>query len=598
MNSLSLNAIQIARCIFDNASTCVAALQLDLEASEGFKLRPATLTEVLAIFPKGFYDTVWGMPDPKPGSSGSSKSKLGSYSMGGFLKGTDVTAEEVAGFIRKFRDATVGKMGDEKAKKGRTAKTAASTAVRRPSRTDDNMAARVCAVTTAHLPATITRLKRDLMIFCAVGLAEHYLVETVRYRQALLPTALGELRLKFHAILDPCVKTHLQATPNGNRTITSWVFLDRLETPADAKASRVNLKTFHANARRTRDRESNRLYLRGLRVKIENHPGTWASPEDDEDNNQRALDHEVSEHANSMLEAIWTNMERILHRNFVNDDEAPFNVQNQAEIPPECLTQRGSLRDAHTVDESFAVRRRTPKNARNARKSGATTPATEELDQLPIKAYLPTQKTAPSTSHSAGADLVSVDNSAAPPSAAASAPSSDLQWADEGPNFSWSERRARLEAIAELKTTNLTSIRAKLTSGGLIPPAVSRPNMWTKDQFKAIFDAALSLAIANSPDPAALVDSSADPAIVIDAPPSPSPGPASRSQSPMNTEPTSVLDQPAGDNRIHRSVSRSTESSKHSMARDTTEERSRKKARLDVKGKGKAKVHDSDDDDT
>lgn len=65
-------------------------------------------------------------------------------------------------------------------------------------------------------------------------------------------------------------------------------------------------------------------------------------------------------------------MERIIHRQFVGDVNTEFNVQDQEDIPEDCLTTRGDDCDAHTLDRRVGPGRQekvTPKYAMNVRKT-------------------------------------------------------------------------------------------------------------------------------------------------------------------------------------------------------------------------------------
>lgn len=448
-------------------------MQLELSDCAGFKTRPDDFVSLLSIFPNGLYDEAWTTPIPKPGKEKPTSCVITT----GLLKGTNVTADELAHQIRLFRDFTAGKI-ESKGKRGK----AIVTSVKRPSRQSELMSARVCAVTTTHWPASTSRLQRDLTFLCAVGITEHFLLETIRYRQALLPSALGELRRKFHSILDPCVKEYPQAVPGGGtRNISSWVFIDRLEAPGTAVAPPVNLKLLHATARRDRDRSENKVILRRLRGRLENHPSAWAASEEDEDNSKRALDSDVAEHADAMLLAIWTNMERSLYRNYMDDQDAEFNVNDQEPIPDDCLTTRHTESDAHTVGTESASALRVKTTRKKAQTDVITTIVAAPT---PIPMASTTGAPAPELSIA-----VRTTTERRP------------QWVDDPSNLTWPERRARLEKAKadNLKASTISHLQEMLKQGGLVAPKRERPNYWKKDDFHELFDAALAMAVAGCP---------------------------------------------------------------------------------------------------
>lgn len=328
-------------------SSAVVALQDELTHSEGFNLRPKDGIAVNKEFPFPWYEEAWKGKAPVTRASSSSKAKAKEEPTPlprfkpGFFKDAQITEEEVAKRIKALKTILEGKT---KSVKGSQA------VIKRPSRESPEIAARACAVTTAHYPATTGNLCRDLAVFGRVGILEHFFVEKIAYRQALLPTALGAVRLKLHGILDPCVEEYVVDVAGGTpETVRTWRFIDHLTTPTTASANPVDHAELRARNAMEKQRKANIAYLKSLRAKIDSCPGAWSTAEEDEKNITRDLDYDVNHDLTAILESMWTNMERQLYRQFVGQDDAEYIIANQMDIPEEILTHRGATRDANTV---------------------------------------------------------------------------------------------------------------------------------------------------------------------------------------------------------------------------------------------------------
>lgn len=595
--------MQISRYLFNNAQTSLAAMQMELAASDGYKARPTTLNQLMSIFPKGLYDAVWKDGAPKQAGSSSAKGKEKEVASAASL--IDVSQADLVDQILKFKAQTMGKQEEKVAKKGRGPKAGKSavTAPKKPRRDCDLMSARVSAVTTCHWPATGSKPQRDLQFFCAVGVTEHFLLHTVRYREALLPTALGFVRLQLHGILDPCVKPHAVAVLGSPpQMVTTWQFIDRLETPTTAKCPNVNLKALRVAGRRDREREANRAFLRGIRTKIENHPGAWATAEDDEPNTLRSLDSDVADTADAMLEAMWTNMERIVYRDSVHNVNAEFNVADQEVIPPDCLTTRDTARDAHTVDGRVGPSHaapRTPANAKNARRAPRKEPLKEDEDDPLMKIDFPVQKPVPVPTPRPSTPAVDEDTSMA----VIPAPSPFVpRWKDDGPNANWPERLQLLNELTMVKGRTLADLAQQLRAAGMIAPVVHRQSgFYTKAHYIDLHDTARHIARSHCPD---ALESPADPATAAKTTekgtsPSRTPTPTySRSQTPpagpdgQHSDDSDMEDGELEDEVENlRSTSATSSKAKRARPGDPADKGARKKRRKD------GEDADSDDDD-
>lgn len=222
--------------------------------------------------------------------------------------------------------------------------------IKNPARDHPAMSARACSVTTTHLPAASTNIVRDFSFFCKVGILEHYLLEHVRYRQPLLKTALGEVRNALHGILDGCVEEYAMRHPRTQEMIQvkSWLFIDMLDTPQDARAHAVDHSSFMAAARRAEAQYAHLSYLRALKDRVENHPGSWAEAADDTvPPAKRALDGDVKRHLDGLLSAIYTNGQRQILREHDGTSGGKYFLGDE-HPPADLLTTRPGAWDNRT----------------------------------------------------------------------------------------------------------------------------------------------------------------------------------------------------------------------------------------------------------
>lgn len=313
-------------------------MELEIKNSPGYALRPKSYTSVDKLYPKGLYDDVWATAkgcdrqDARPNHD----MEITAY----FFQHAKVDSNNLCLEIKRF--------ADEMYVRYKAAKDFGT--IRHPARDHDAMSVRACSVTTTHWPAASTNIARDFSFFCKVGVLEHYLLEHVRYRQPLLNTALGEVRNVLHGILDCCVEEYAMRHPRTQQImqVKSWLFIDMLDTPPNARANIVDHCSFMAAARRDEAQRSHIAYLVSLKDRVENHPGSWAAVADETvPSAQRALDVDVKRHLDGLLSSIYTNGQRQILRE--HDGAAGGNYFLVDEHPPaDLLTSRPAACDNRT----------------------------------------------------------------------------------------------------------------------------------------------------------------------------------------------------------------------------------------------------------
>lgn len=298
----------------------MAALVLELTGSERYARRPQTFTEVKLIFPRALYNEVWGKGNQEDSSSkGKAKANDRDLQLQKFFEDAQVSEDDLREQLKLYKEAV---------------KPTKASGIQRPDRDSLNIAERICAVTACPWPASDKNLFRDMSFFCQVGVLEYYMLNAIQYRQPLLPSALGEVRNGFHAILDPCVEQRSVIDPVSGDAVTvdTWTFLDGLQTPPDAAAKQVDVKAFLTRSVRVDAEHANNTYLVNLRKKVENHPSAWARAEDpDVPSTARKIDAQVAHFLNGLLGALYTNTQREVQRTsdgafteyFLGDERPP-----------------------------------------------------------------------------------------------------------------------------------------------------------------------------------------------------------------------------------------------------------------------------------
>lgn len=347
------------RYIFSSAQSTIAALELDLTNCPGFDKRPLTNVEFKAVLPGWLSEAVWKAP-PKATSKATSSRSTGAKvasskakaddgdkgkagKLGDFLNDLQVSVEDVTSQVRLLKTA-IHNVGAPVEKIGKNP----LTILRRPSREHPLLSARVCAVTTAPFPRTATRASRDTHFYLCAGIAEYYFVEKVRYRQSLLPGALGAVRNQIKAILDPCVTPYDVEVENGEtRTVSSWVYIDHLDAPESASARPVEHAEVMAIARRDGARAETTAFLARIRAKVEGHEMAKAAKETPE-STEDFLDEGVAESLEALIAAFWTNSERRLYRESVGHPFAKYYLGDEREIPDELVIKSDNALDENT----------------------------------------------------------------------------------------------------------------------------------------------------------------------------------------------------------------------------------------------------------
>lgn len=299
--------------MFTHAQSTLAALDMELAGSEGYALRPSDLTALYDLIPTGLYDSIWAPPPPlKPSKAKSTKSKPNAKSKVKAQEKVDMTLSE--DFL-ELADVNEAHLTQQiKAYKSSTDALRGKSSTRRPLRTFSSIALRAAALSICKWPANNSNLTRDLTFFCKIGVIEYYMVEHVRYRQALMPTALGAVRNDLHRILDSCVDEYEvdfveSSGAIASKTVKTWVFLDGLETPANAKAPPLNQKAFLLASKQAEDTRKMVAFLKSMRVKVYGHETPWI---DDDDG--RAIDEDIQHSLDSLILNIWRKHHRDQHR--------------------------------------------------------------------------------------------------------------------------------------------------------------------------------------------------------------------------------------------------------------------------------------------
>lgn len=321
---MTVSFSQIAHYIFTHAHSTIAALDLEIKNSLGYSLRPTTFPAIDKLFPKGLYDDAWATA--KGCSTNTS------------TQDTDVTAEF-------FKIANVGSK-DLRLEIKRFAEEilARHKAIGHPNRAHAAMSLRACSVTTTNWPSASTNIVRDFSFFCKVGLIEHYLLEHVQYRQPLLNTALGEVRNALHGILDSCVEEYTMRHPRTQQVIQvkSWLFIDMLDTPQDARANAVDRSSFIAAARRAEAQSALASHVRALKEMVQNHPSSWVAT--------RQPDVDVERNLDALLSAVYANGERQIqcdHPQTTCPGDASYDsVERQEGDHPQTTCQGDAIYDS------------------------------------------------------------------------------------------------------------------------------------------------------------------------------------------------------------------------------------------------------------
>lgn len=323
----------------------MAALEVELENSDGFTLRPVKWSEIDALFSNVLCHEAWAVKSNPKTTKGKGKGKARAKAPTPPPR-KPVTMPDMFVDLGIDANCILKDLGDFKAMIEE--RKVASKNTPRPLRSDEYLPARLAAVTSCHWPSGTSNYERDLAFFYKVGLLELYMLEEVKYRQPLMATALGEVRNALQTILNPCVEAHTIGIAGAPLRITTWLFLDRLEAPPDAKASTVDHKEYLAEFQRAKAARDHTAWLEQLRQRVDNYPPAWAPAEDDnEAPADRALDQDVSFHLDGLLHALWANARRIAMR----ERDGSNAVYNRGEdpIPQDLLSLRDSVRDNRTI---------------------------------------------------------------------------------------------------------------------------------------------------------------------------------------------------------------------------------------------------------
>lgn len=334
--------------MFTHAQTTLAALDMELAASKGFARRPVDLTALYNVFPEGIYTRIWpaaAPPPAKPSKASTSKPKAQTQTkVKAKGKGKDdmtltdafwddlltVNEAHLTKQIQAYKSAT-------EALRGRTA-------TMRPLRTASTIALRAAAVTACRWPINNSNLTRDLVFFCKVGIIEHYMMKHVRYRQQLLPTALGVVRNDLHRLLDPCVEEYQVKVTDVSGAITlqnvnTWRFLDCFETPADARANPLDQKEFLLTIKQAESSRKMESFLKSLRVKVTANSSVWVADED-----RPVLDDDIAVSLDGLITDIWHKFQR----DALREREGP----NTRYIPNDAPKLYGVFLDSFTYKDN------------------------------------------------------------------------------------------------------------------------------------------------------------------------------------------------------------------------------------------------------
>lgn len=283
-------AFQIAHYIFTRAHSTIAALDLEIRNSVGYALRPATYAAIDRLYPKSIYDDAWAT------STGGHDMEV----MPEFFQSANVGSRDLRLEIKRFADEMRHKPA------------------RHPAREHPSMSVRACSVTTTRMPAASTNIVRDFSFFCKVGIVEHYLLEHVQYRQPLLNTALGEVRNALHGIIDGCVERYTMRHPRTRQVIQvhSWLFIDMLDTPQDARANAVDHSLFIAAARRGKAQDALISHIQAVKDMVHSHPSS-------QDAAQRTLDENIACKLENLLSDIHANGHRQIQCEYDGTFESP-----------------------------------------------------------------------------------------------------------------------------------------------------------------------------------------------------------------------------------------------------------------------------------
>lgn len=329
---------QISHTIF--TATCFLSLELDLASNDDFHSRPDDTSGLMKAIPASFYDEAWKGKTTRKGKDKEDAAPTPLKS--GFFKDAQISEQAVVDRIKAFKTIIDSK---SKIKKDTVPY------IKQPSRESPELAARVCAVTSAHWPSNSANTFRDFGFFCRIGVLEHFMVTHVAYRQALMESSLGEVRLKLKKVLDPCVTPYVMEVPGSAELekVHDWRFIDGLPTPTRAIAKTILPAQFRAHASLNKARHANITFLKSLRAKVDSNPGAWSVADDGEADKDRDLDHAVNYHLHELLQSFWTNMERTLYRAGLDDPDAEYDMQKQTPMPQEIFTRRGTQMDQNTI---------------------------------------------------------------------------------------------------------------------------------------------------------------------------------------------------------------------------------------------------------
>lgn len=309
---------------------------MELDHCEAVNVRPHTFAEIEKLFPAAIVAEVWSTARnrAKPKASTEPPPPVQLPSMF-----TDVGID-----VTYMRDTMKQFKRTVDARKS----ISASKDLQRPLRTEDSIAARVAAVSSCKWPTASSNFGRDLAFFYKIGLLEQYLVEKYQYRQALLPTALGQVRLSLHTILDTCVEKRTISLQGQTAEVSTWLFIDQLVPPPNAKAGAVNHADYLADAQEKAATDANVTWLKALRNKVENYPHSWVLPEDGEETGDRSVDEDVSIHLTRLLRAIYLSQQRNSMRQRLGDSTATFVIEDN--MPPDDIYPiRDTFCDSHTT---------------------------------------------------------------------------------------------------------------------------------------------------------------------------------------------------------------------------------------------------------
>lgn len=311
--------------------------------------RPILFADVDKLFTASLCAEVWAAKSrSKAKATGKAKGKgkeaessKPSVKLSSFFTDAEIDEDYIVDTMRAFKKL----LDAAKAASG-------SSVVVRPLRTDDSIPARVAAVSSCKWPVESGNASRDVAFFWKVGLLEQYMVEKFGYRQRLLPTALGAVRLSLCSLLDPCVEPHVISSLGQSRDVKSWLFIDHLVPPPSAKAGPVNLEDYLANHKDMAATAANVTWLKGLRNKVQNYPPAWAPGEEDDDPRERRLDFEVSDNLNRLVTSIYAVERRNAMRARTGNPLQKYIVAD--DLPPQdILPTRLTFEDEHTRHEYY-----------------------------------------------------------------------------------------------------------------------------------------------------------------------------------------------------------------------------------------------------